>query len=131
MLWYQLLERLESMHDKKFMHRDIKPDNIMMGLGKKSNMVHMIDFGLTRSVIDPRTGKHMPFVNGKNLIGTCRYVSLHAHKGYELSRRDDLISIGYIIVNFLKGSLPWQNIVIRKNSPCYRNVGKSKAYNTP
>ena len=78
-----------------------------MGLAGESNTVHMIDFGLTRLVIDPKTGKHIPFVSGKNLIGTIRYVSVNSHMGHELSRRDDLITLGYVIVNFLKGGLPW------------------------
>lgn len=95
------------MHSKDYIHRDIKPDNMMMGLGKDSTTVHMIDFGLTRLVIDPKTGKHIPFVKGKNLIGTCRYVSANSHQGFELSRRDDLITVGYVMVNFLLGRLPW------------------------
>lgn len=107
MLFYQLLERMQYMHEKNYIHRDIKPDNILMGLGDKSNVVHMIDFGLTRLVIDPKTGKHIPFVSGKNLIGTCRYVSVNSHMGFELSRRDDLITLGYVIINLFKGGLPW------------------------
>ena len=107
MIFYQVLERVEFMHDKHFIHRDIKPQNIMMGLGDASNIVHMIDFGLTRLVIDPKTGKHIPFIIGKNLVGTCRYVSLNSHLGHEVSRRDDLITIGYMMINLLTGSLPW------------------------
>jgi serine/threonine protein kinase len=56
MLFYQLLDRIEAMHEKNYIHRDIKPDNIMMGMGDQSNIVHMIDFGLTRPIIDPKTG---------------------------------------------------------------------------
>jgi len=115
------------MHEKNYIHRDIKPDNIMMGLGDASNIVHMIDFGLTRLVIDPKTGKHIPFVGMKNLIGTCRYVSVNSHKGFELSRRDDLITLGYVMINMFKGSLPWQNVVISKHSARYREVGKFKS----
>ena len=89
------------MHEKNYMHRDIKPDNIMMGLGEHSNTVYLIDFGLTRQVIDAKTGKHIPFVGMKNLIGTCRYVSVNSHKGFELSRRDDLITLGYVMINLL------------------------------
>jgi len=59
MVFYQLLERLQFMHERNVIHRDIKPDNIMMGIGDTSNIVHMIDFGLTRSIIDPKTGKHI------------------------------------------------------------------------
>jgi len=115
------------MHSKFYIHRDIKPENIMMGLGEQSNVVHMIDFGLTKLVIDPKTGNHIPFVTGKNLIGTCRYVSVNSHKGFDLSRRDDLITLGYVIVNLYKGSLPWQNIQTTKPSARYRHVGQAKA----
>ena len=97
-----------------------------MGLGEDSNTVFMIDFGLTRLVINPKTGKHIPFVGMKNLIGTCRYVSVNSHKGFELSRRDDLITLGYVMINLIKGSLPWQGISISKHSARYRKVGKFK-----
>ena len=115
------------MHSKFYIHRDIKPDNIMMGLAETSNIVHMIDFGLTRLVIDPKTNKHIPLATGKNLIGTCRYVSVNSHKGLELSRRDDLITLGYVILNIFKGSLPWQSIQPDKPSARYRRVGKVKS----
>jgi serine/threonine protein kinase len=115
------------MHLKNYIHRDIKPDNIMMGLGDATNIVHMIDFGLTRLVIDPKTGKHIPFTSGKNLIGTCRYVSINSHLGFELSRRDDLTTLGYVVINFLKGVLPWQSVSINKQSARYRKVGKVKS----
>jgi len=98
---------MQHMHELEVIHRDIKPDNIMMGLGEASNTVHLIDFGLTRSIIDPETGTHIPMTTGKNLIGTCRYVSANSHKGLELSRRDDLITLGYVIIRLYKGSLPW------------------------
>ena len=130
MVFYQLLERLEYMHSKHIIHRDVKPDNIMMGLGAASHSLHMIDFGLTRSVLEPRTGKHIPFVGGKNLVGTCRYVSINSHLGYELSRRDDLITLGYVILNLFKGTLPWSNLKIKSLSARYRRVGKIKSQYT-
>ena len=114
------------MHGKNLIHRDLKPDNIIMGLGDTSNIVHIVDFGLTRPIIDHRTGAHIPFTTNKNMIGTCRYVSFNSHLGYEVSRRDDLISLCYIAVNFYKGELPWQRIQLNKNSPRYSNVGKVK-----
>ena len=95
------------MHGKNFIHRDIKPDNMMMGLGKESNTMYLIDFGLTKSIADSKTGKHMPLLTGKNLIGTCRFVSVNAHHGFELSRRDDLLTLGYVMLHFIKGYLPW------------------------
>ena len=91
------------MHTKGIIHRDVKPDNIMMGLSESSNIVHMIDFGLTRSVFNKKTGKHIEFKTGKNLVGTARFVSINAHLGYELSRRDDLLTLGYVMVYFTVG----------------------------
>ena len=99
----------------------------MLGLGDASHTIYMVDFGLTRLVIDPKTGEHIPFKTDKNLVGTCRFVSLNAHKGYELSRRDDLISLGYVMINLFKGSLPWQDIDTRRPSARYRRLGRAKA----
>lgn len=101
------------MHGLNVIHRDLKPDNIMMGLKAMSHTVHLIDFGLTRSILDPVTGKHIPFTRGKSLIGTCRYVSANSHNGLELSKRDDLITLGYVIIRCFKGSLPWQFVTIK------------------
>ena len=130
MIFMQAIDRLQYMHDRNFIHRDIKPDNMMMGLGRDSNTLHMIDFGLTRMVIDPNTGQHIPFVKGKNLIGTCRYVSINAHLGYELSRRDDLLTLGYVMINFFKGYLPWKNFDVSKHSARFRRLGDLKTHYT-
>ncbi|OMJ79804.1 hypothetical protein SteCoe_20108 [Stentor coeruleus] len=104
----QLLTRIETLHSKNFIHRDIKPENFLIGLGKKSNIIHIIDFGLAKQYRDPKTHKHIPFVESKSLIGTSRYASVNNHLGYELGRRDDLESLCYSIIYFLNGCLPWQ-----------------------
>jgi serine/threonine protein kinase len=67
------------MHEKGFIHRDVKPDNFLMGLGAESNLVHVVDMGLAKRVFDPVSRKHIPFRNDKSLIGTARYASIHAH----------------------------------------------------
>lgn len=123
----QSLERLEFMHTKNYVHRDLKPDNMMMGLGANSNTLHLIDFGLTKSIIDPKTKKHIPLLTGKNLIGTCRYVSLNGHYGFELSRRDDLLTLGFVMISFFKGRLPWSKLAFNKNSARFRKLGEAKA----
>ena len=81
-----------------------------MGLEDQSHILYLIDMGLLKRIIDPVTGKHIPFKTGKTLVGTASYASTSAHKGDELSRRDDIEAMGYLLIQFMKGKLPWQNI---------------------
>jgi serine/threonine protein kinase len=95
------------MHSKFFIHRDIKPDNFLMGLGEKSSLLHVLDMGLAKRYIDVKTKKHIEFRNDKSLTGTARYASIQSHLGEELSRRDDLEAIGYVLIYLYTGFLPW------------------------
>ncbi len=86
----------------------MKPENIMIGMGKKANIVYMIDFGLVKRYISPQTGKHIAHTLNKGVFGTSKYLSRNAHSGNEQSRIDDLLALGNIMVYFLKkGILPW------------------------
>ncbi len=82
MLADQMIQRIEYVHSKNFLHRDIKPDNFLMGTNKKNNKVYLIDFGLAKRYIS-KEGEHIPYKENKNLTGTARYASVNTHIGIE------------------------------------------------
>ncbi|CAK9201888.1 unnamed protein product [Sphagnum troendelagicum] len=130
MLADQLINRVEYVHSKSFLHRDIKPDNFLMGLGRRSNQVYVIDFGLAKKYRDPSTHQHIPYRENKNLTGTARYASINTHLGIEQSRRDDLESLGYVLMYFLRGSLPWQGLKAGTKKQKYEKISEKKMSTT-
>jgi casein kinase 1/casein kinase 1 epsilon len=121
----QMIQRIEFVHARHFLHRDIKPDNFLIGLAKKQNKVYMIDFGLAKRYIG-KDGKHIPYKENKNLTGTARYASINTHLGIEQSRRDDLESVCYVLLYLLRGSLPWQNMKANNKKDKYERIMEKK-----
>eukprot|EP00002_Diphylleia_rotans_P009474 TRINITY_DN1973_c0_g2_i3.p1 TRINITY_DN1973_c0_g2~~TRINITY_DN1973_c0_g2_i3.p1 ORF type:complete len:449 (+),score=61.88 TRINITY_DN1973_c0_g2_i3:57-1403(+) len=126
MLADQMICRLEYIHSRHYIHRDIKPDNFLMGRGKRETQVYIIDFGLAKRYRDPRTSQHIPYRENKSLTGTARYAGINAHIGIEQSRRDDLESLGYVLMYFNRGSLPWQGLQAATKKQKYERISEKK-----
>ena len=127
MLALQVLDRLEYIHSKNYIHRDIKPDNFVIGL-KDPKYIYIIDFGFAHQYRSSRTGKHIKFTNIKKTIGSIRFLSVNGNRGYEQSRRDDLESFGYMAIFLATNYLPWMSTDSLKiiNSIKYHAVFKLK-----
>ncbi|CAJ0923140.1 unnamed protein product [Ranitomeya imitator] len=154
MLADQMISRIEYVHTKNFIHRDIKPDNFLMGIGRHCNkcfespvgkrkrsmtvstsqdpsfsglnQLFLIDFGLAKKYRDNRTRQHIPYREDKNLTGTARYASINAHLGIEQSRRDDMESLGYVLMYFNRTSLPWQGLKAATKKQKYEKISEKK-----
>lgn len=131
MLADQMLHRLEYMHSRSYIHRDVKPDNFLIGTGSRKHICHIIDFGLAKKYQDPRSGRHIPYLEGKNLTGTARYASINTHLGVEQSRRDDMESLGFVLMYFLRGSLPWQGLKATTKKQKYQRILERKQATHP
>lgn len=118
----QMVERIRTLHQHLLVHRDIKPDNFVFGLGNKKTKLYLIDFGFTRRYTNDN-GIHIPFKENCSLLGTPNFVSLNVHKGYEASRRDDLESAILIMIYLHMGELSWEstnnNIIKAKEDIIY------------
>ena len=126
MLGYQMVNILQYIHDRHIIHRDIKPDNFVMGAKEDNAKLYILDFGLAKKYRSSRTLIQCPYIKKKKLTGTARYASIHALEAYEQSRRDDLESVGYVLMYFLRGNLPWQGLKVRSKEDRYKKILERK-----
>lgn len=125
MLADQMIKRVEYVHSRRIIHRDIKPDNFTIGIGRNIHRIFIIDFGLAKKFMTS-AGEHIKYREGKGLTGTARYASINTHLGVEQSRRDDMESLGYVFLYFMKGVLPWQNLKARTLKEKYDKIKEKK-----
>mmetsp|Transcript_35796 Transcript_35796/g.63476 ORF Transcript_35796/g.63476 Transcript_35796/m.63476 type:complete len:383 (+) Transcript_35796:68-1216(+) len=122
MLAQQMVRRLEYLHLKGYVHRDVKPENFLIGRGGRRNVVHLIDFGLAKK-LEPAK----PRLPRRSLIGTARYASISAHDGAEQFAKDDLQALAYVLIYFSVGSLPWQGIRAETKEEKHEKIKEMKS----
>ena len=115
---------IKDLHEKGFIHRDIKPDNILFE-ERNSNQVKLIDFGLSKKFLD-KNNNHLEYKDGKKIIGTIKYCSINLHNGIEPSRRDDIESLIYTFIKVYSGILPWDNYDIENKEDYIDKVFEEK-----
>ena len=135
----EMIQRLKHCHDLHHVHRDVKPENFMNGLGLNENKIYLIDFGLGKIYRSSKTHEHIKYRIHKKMTGTIRYASINTSRycgnqitNTEHSRRDDLESLGYVLIFMLVGSLPWQGLILQEGEDrCKKVLMKKKEVKIP
>ena len=130
LLAYQMINILQFIHDNHIIHRDIKPDNFVMGIKEKNQNLYILDFGLAKKYRSSKNLVQYPLIKKKKLTGTARYASINALEEYEQSRRDDLESVSYVLMYFLRGNLPWQGLKVKVKEERYQKILEKKKETT-
>ena len=132
MIMTQCIERLKEIHEKGIIHRDMKPENLVIGYKGKEKNIYLIDFGLSKLISNDKKNQNLSIIKkDKIILGTVRYISMNAHLGNEQYKKDDLESLAYIMVYFIKGELPWQNIKAKTRKEKYSQIYKMKKKTVP
>ena len=126
MIAIQIIDRIRHLHLHNYIHRDIKPQNFSIGKGENEHIIYLIDYGLAKRYREEYTNFHIPLRQNIKLTGTIRYASCNAINKKELSRRDDMESIGYLLIYLSKGVLPWQGLKIKQKSEKYSKIREIK-----
>ena len=126
MISRQVIDRVHHFHNYNFIHRDIKPQNFVIGKSENEHLIYLVDYGLAKRYKEEYTNFHIPLRQGIKLTGTIRFASCNAMNKKELSRRDDMESIGYMFIYLLKGSLPWQGLKIKQKNEKYEKIREMK-----
>ena len=129
MIITQSLERLKLIHEKGIIHRDMKPENLCIGYKGKEKNIYLIDFGLSKIVNNEKRSQYLLNIKKEKIvIGTVRYISLNAHLGNEQYKKDDLESLAYMMIYFIKGELPWQNLKAKTRKEKYTKIYQKKKH---
>ena len=132
MIMSQCIERLKEIHEKGIIHRDMKPENLVIGYKGKEKNIYLIDFGLSRIISTDKKSQNASIIKKEKIVvGTVRYISMNAHLGNEQFKKDDLESLAYIMVYFIKGELPWQNIKAKSRKEKYSKIYRMKKNSIP
>ena len=121
MIALQVIDRMEYIHSKNVIHRDIKPDNFLIGLENEA-FIYLIDFGVSKKYRSSKTGKHIQFSFTGKLFGTIKFLSYNATRGVEQTRKDDMISAGYMLIHLSGTKLPWEGLTIKEKNAKYQKI---------